>query len=46
MLVSRSEFSIYRIVLQDPDTQPGAAKLHLAKKMFLALADDRIDEIL
>lgn len=44
MLISRSEYSIYRIALQDPDTQLGTAKLHLAKKMFMALADERVDE--
>ncbi len=43
-MISRSEHSIYRIALQDPDTKPETAKLHLAKKMFLALADERIDE--
>ena len=43
-MISRSEDSIYRIALQDPETQPGAAKLHLAKKMFVALADERVDE--
>ena len=43
-MISRSEYSIYRIALQDPETQPGTAKLHLAKKMFVALADERVDE--
>ena len=43
-MITRSQYSIYRIALQDPDTQPGSAKSHLAKKMFLALADERVDE--
>ena len=41
-MITRSQYSIYRIALQD--TQPGSAKSHLAKKMFLALADERVDE--